>query len=104
LAQAAALAFGNPAPGAPTGLSPEIALEHHSSKRLAPRGSPADRDVRAQGLRRGRHLECNTFDQWGVEHGKTLARTLTPLMLESEHPADLDSSTLSLLARLRKHD
>ena len=46
----------------------------------------------------------NSFDQWGVEHGKTLARTLTPLLLESGDSADLDSSTLALLARLRRRD
>jgi glucose-6-phosphate isomerase len=46
----------------------------------------------------------NSFDQWGVEYGKTLARTLTPLLLERGGSADLDSSTLALLARLQKHD
>jgi glucose-6-phosphate isomerase len=46
----------------------------------------------------------NSFDQWGVEHGKVLARTLAPRLLEGGDAADLDASTRSLLARLRKHD
>ncbi len=106
LAQAAALAFGNPAPGAAyrtlPGNRPSSTIV---LKRLAPRGlgqliAMYEHKVFVEGV----IWNVNTFDQWGVEHGKTLARTLTPLMLESEHPADLDSSTLSLLARLRKHD
>jgi glucose-6-phosphate isomerase len=46
----------------------------------------------------------NSFDQWGVEHGKTLARTLAPRLLGSGEAADLDSSTRALLERLRKRD
>jgi len=46
----------------------------------------------------------NSFDQWGVEHGKTLAHTLAPRLLGSTEAADLDSSTRALLERLRKRD
>jgi glucose-6-phosphate isomerase len=46
----------------------------------------------------------NSFDQWGVEHGKNLARTLLPRLLEGGDAAGLDASTRSLLARLRRRD
>jgi glucose-6-phosphate isomerase len=46
----------------------------------------------------------NSFDQWGVEYGKTLARTLAPLLADGGRSAGLDSSTLALLARLQKRD
>jgi glucose-6-phosphate isomerase len=44
----------------------------------------------------------NSFDQWGVEMGKRLARTLLPRLLEGGDAASLDGSTRALLARLRK--
>lgn len=44
----------------------------------------------------------NSFDQWGVELGKSLAQTLTPALKTGENPPDSDSSTRALLARLRK--
>jgi len=106
LAQAAALAFGNPVPGAAhrtlPGNRPSSTIV---LKRLAPRAlgqliAMYEHKVFVEGI----IWNINSFDQWGVEHGKTLARTLTPLLLESGRPADLDSSTLTLLARLRKHD
>jgi len=42
----------------------------------------------------------NSFDQWGVELGKVLAKELAP-RLESGDVAGLDASTAGLLARLR---
>ncbi|HYT85991.1 MAG TPA: hypothetical protein VEK81_06115, partial [Burkholderiales bacterium] len=42
----------------------------------------------------------NSFDQWGVEHGKNLARAL----LKGEKSTELDSSTRLLLARMRGRD
>jgi glucose-6-phosphate isomerase len=46
----------------------------------------------------------NSFDQWGVEHGKNLARTLLPGLVEGAQTSGLDASTRGLLARLLKRD
>jgi glucose-6-phosphate isomerase len=43
----------------------------------------------------------NSFDQWGVEHGKVLARGLLPRILQGGEAPELDASTRTLLARLR---
>ena len=42
----------------------------------------------------------NSFDQWGVELGKVLARDIEP-RLASGDVAGLDASTAGLIARLR---
>ena len=44
----------------------------------------------------------NSFDQWGVELGKVLARDIEP-RLESGDVSGLDGSTAGLLGRLRQH-
>jgi len=44
----------------------------------------------------------DSFDQWGVELGKTLGARLLPLLepgAESSLPADIDASTAGLLRR-----
>jgi glucose-6-phosphate isomerase len=41
----------------------------------------------------------NSFDQWGVEHGKQMAREILPKMLAGE--GDFDASTDGLLAAIR---
>lgn len=41
----------------------------------------------------------NSFDQWGVEHGKQMARDILPKMLSGE--GDFDASTDGLLAAIR---
>ncbi|MBI4988088.1 MAG: glucose-6-phosphate isomerase [Rhodocyclales bacterium] len=41
----------------------------------------------------------NSFDQWGVEHGKQMARELLPKMLTGE--GEFDASTAGLLAAIR---
>ena len=106
LAQAAALAFGNPVPDAPhkalPGNRPSSTL---LLRRLAPRElgelvAMYEHKVFVEGV----IWNLNSFDQWGVEHGKTLARTLAPRFLGSTKAADLDSSTRALLERLRKRD
>jgi glucose-6-phosphate isomerase len=106
LAQAAALAFGNPTPGRAyrtlPGNRPSSTIV---LKRLAPQAlgqliAMYEHKVFVEGI----IWNINSFDQWGVEHGKTLARALTPLLLESGRSAELDSSTLTLLARLRRSD
>nr|WP_081536047.1 glucose-6-phosphate isomerase [Rhodovulum sp. P5] len=43
-------------------------------------------------------LGINSFDQWGVELGKELAKSLEPMLAGAEPPADLDGSTRQLLA------
>jgi glucose-6-phosphate isomerase len=43
----------------------------------------------------------NSFDQWGVEMGKRVARTLLPRVLQGGDDPELDASTRALLARLR---
>lgn len=43
----------------------------------------------------------NPFDQWGVERGKQLARTLMPVLAGSESDAGLDPSTRALIRRYR---
>jgi glucose-6-phosphate isomerase len=46
--------------------------------------------------------DINSFDQWGVELGKTLATRLLPMVAGETPPADnLDSSTQGLVARFR---
>jgi glucose-6-phosphate isomerase len=42
----------------------------------------------------------NSFDQWGVELGKVLARDIEP-RLQSGDTSGLDASTAGLLRRLR---
>jgi len=41
----------------------------------------------------------NSFDQWGVEHGKQMAREILPKLLTGE--GEFDSSTAGLLAAIR---
>jgi glucose-6-phosphate isomerase len=42
----------------------------------------------------------NSFDQWGVELGKALAKRIVP-ELTGDAPPDHDSSTNALIARYR---
>jgi glucose-6-phosphate isomerase len=102
LAQSSALAFGNPAPDAPHKALPG---DRPSStlllKRLTPRAlgeliALYEHKVFVEGA----IWNLDSFDQWGVEHGKVLARTLLPRLIEGGEAAELDSSTRALLARL----
>jgi glucose-6-phosphate isomerase len=106
LAQSAALAFGNPSADAPhkalPGNRPSSTL---LLKRLSPRAlgelvALYEHKVFVEGAL----WNLNSFDQWGVEHGKNLARTLLPGSIEGGSVAGLDSSTRMLLARLRGRD
>ncbi|MEA2355822.1 MAG: glucose-6-phosphate isomerase, partial [Solirubrobacteraceae bacterium] len=46
--------------------------------------------------------QVNSFDQWGVELGKVLARKIIPeLQATGEPPLDHDSSTNALIRRYR---
>ena len=106
LAQAAALAFGNPVPGAPHKALPgnrpssTVLLRRLAPRELGELIAMYEHKVFVEGV----IWNLNSFDQWGVEHGKTLARTLAPRLLGSGEAADLDSSTRALLERLRKRD
>jgi glucose-6-phosphate isomerase len=106
LAQGAALAFGDPAPGAPHKALPgnrpssTVLLERFTPRALGALIALYEHKVFAEGV----IWNLNSFDQWGVEHGKNLARTLLPRLLEGADTAGLDASTRGLLARLRKHD
>lgn len=44
----------------------------------------------------------NAFDQWGVELGKKLSKTLFSALNASEPPADLDSSSRGLITTIRE--
>ncbi|MEE2681401.1 MAG: glucose-6-phosphate isomerase [Planctomycetota bacterium] len=45
----------------------------------------------------------NSFDQWGVELGKVLAKKIIPELTQSEPVTDHDSSTNQLINRYREH-
>jgi glucose-6-phosphate isomerase len=102
LAQAAALAFGDPRPDAPhkalPGSRPSsvIVLKQLAPHALGELIAMYEHKVFVEGV----VWNVNSFDQWGVEHGKTLARAL----LDGGRTADLDSSTRALLARLLGRD
>jgi len=106
LAQSAALAFGAPAPGAPHKTLPgnrpssTLVLKSLTARALGALIALYEHKVFAEGV----IWNLNSFDQWGVEHGKNLARALLPKLLEGADTAGLDASTRGLLARLRKRD
>jgi len=106
LAQGAALAFGNPAPGAPHKTLPgnrpssTLLLERLTPRALGSLIALYEHKVFVEGA----IWNLNSFDQWGVEHGKNLALTLLPRLIEGADTAGLDASTRGLLARLRKRD
>ncbi len=113
-AQGEALAFGRPADevraeGTPEAIVPHkvFAGNHPSNTILAHRLTPAilgalvalyEHSVFTQGVIWG----INSFDQWGVELGKVLARKIIPeLQSPDEPPLDHDSSTNALIRRYR---
>jgi glucose-6-phosphate isomerase len=115
LAQTKALAFGRTAEevaadGTPAALVPHKVMPGNrpSSTILAPKLTPSvlgqlvalyEHTVFVEGTVWG----IDSFDQWGVELGKVMARELAPL-LTAESPPDLsgqDSSTASLARRYR---
>ena len=113
-AQTAALAFGKTedevrAEGTPDWLVPHRVFDgnHPSTTLLAERLTPAalgalvalyEHSVFTQGA----IWNIDSFDQWGVELGKTLAQRIAP-ELEVEEQPDLrhDSSTNELIRRYR---
>jgi len=115
LAQPRALAFGRTAEevaaeGTPPELVPHKVMPGNrpSSVILAPRLTPSvlgqlvalyEHRVLTQGVVWG----VDSFDQWGVELGKVMANELAPLITSTDPPdtSSLDSSTATLLARMR---
>jgi glucose-6-phosphate isomerase len=114
-AQTEALAFGKTraeveAEGVPTHQVPHrvFAGNHPSNTILAPRLTPG---VLGQLIALYEHRvftmgaiwDINSFDQWGVELGKVLAKRITP-ELEATDPPELahDSSTNALIRRYRE--
>ncbi len=106
LAQSAALAFGDAAPAAPhktlPGNRPSNLL---LLRRLTPRAlgqliALYEHKVFVAGV----IWNLNSFDQWGVEHGKSLAQTLLPRLLDGSDASGVDPSTLTLLRRLRERN
>ena len=51
----------------------------------------------------GAMLGINSFDQWGVELGKELAKSLEPLVAGEGDPDAADPSTASILAFMGRH-
>jgi glucose-6-phosphate isomerase len=113
-AQTAALAFGRTAEevaaeGTPPAVVPHKVMpgNHPTTSILAPKLTPStlgqlvalyEHIVFTEGTVWG----IDSFDQWGVELGKVMARQLTPLLTAAEAPAgDQDSSTNALIARYR---
>jgi glucose-6-phosphate isomerase len=111
LAQSAALAFGKTeaearaelqAAGVPADRSPRCCRTRCSpaTSRPPPAAAPqplppghAAGAVRAQGVRAGRGVGINSFDQWGVELGKQLAGRLLPALCGEVGTEGLDPST-----------
>jgi glucose-6-phosphate isomerase len=116
LAQSSVLAFGRTpeevaADGTPAELVPHKVMPGNrpSSTVLAPELTPSvlgqlvalyEHTVFVEGTVWG----IDSFDQWGVELGKAMARQLAPLLTSDDEPdlSDQDSSTASLVRHYRK--
>jgi len=113
-AQTAALAFGRTAEEVAADGTPPHVVPHKvmpgnrpTTSILAPKLTPStlgqlvalyEHTVFAQGVIWG----IDSFDQWGVELGKVMAKELAPLLEEdAPPPAGLDSSTSELIKRYR---
>ena len=115
LAQSKVLAFGRSAEevaadGTPAGLVPHKVMPGNrpSSTILAPKLTPSvlgqlvalyEHTVFTEGVVWG----IDSFDQWGVELGKVMAKQLAPVLTDAEAPdlSDQDSSTAALARRYR---
>ena len=51
----------------------------------------------------GAMLGINSYDQWGVELGKELAKRLEPIVADGADASALDGSTQALVAEIRTH-
>jgi glucose-6-phosphate isomerase len=103
VAQSAALAFGSPAPSAPHKALPgnrpssTLLLERYSPRVLGQLIALYEHKVFVEGV----IWNIDSFDQWGVEQGKNLARTLLPKLVDGGEVSGIDPSTGALLRRLR---
>jgi glucose-6-phosphate isomerase len=113
-AQTAALAFGRTAEevaadGTDAAVVPHKVMpgNHPTTAILAPKLTP---NTLGQLVALYEHIVftegtiwgIDSFDQWGVELGKVMAKQLAPLLTSTEAPAgDQDSSTEALIARYR---
>lgn len=113
LAQSSALAFGKTEQEVlAEGVSPEVAPHKvmegnrpsttYMAESLTPFTLGAlvalyEHSVFTQGVIWG----IGSFDQWGVELGKVLAKKVLPLLVEGAKDDSLDASTISLAARYR---
>ena len=114
-AQAKVLAFGRTAEevaadGTPPALVPHKVMpgNHPSSTIMAPQLTPSvlgqlvalyEHTVFTEGAVWG----IDSFDQWGVELGKVMAKQLAPALIAAAvaRPAGQDSSTAALVRRYR---
>jgi glucose-6-phosphate isomerase len=115
-AQSSALAFGRTAEEVAADGTPPETVPHKvmpgnrpSSTILAPRVSPSvlgqlvalyEHTVFVEGSIWG----IDSFDQWGVELGKVMARKLAPALTDADAPdlGDYDASTAQLIRRYRR--
>ncbi len=113
-AQTAALAFGRTreqveAEGTPADVVPHKVMpgNHPTTSILAPKLTP---NTLGQLVALYEHIVftegtiwgIDSFDQWGVELGKVMAKQLAPLLTSKDAPAqDQDSSTNALISRFR---
>jgi glucose-6-phosphate isomerase len=115
LAQAAVLAFGKTAEevaaeGVPVDLVAHKVMPGNRpssmivGKRLDPKTlgrlvALYEHSVFTQGVVWG----INSFDQWGVELGKAMAKKIVPLLTGEASEEGLDSSTIALARQYREH-
>jgi glucose-6-phosphate isomerase len=113
IAQSSALAFGKTA----AEVAAEGVPEHLVSAKVMPGNRPSNTivaevlDPRTLGrlvalyehsvFTQGVVWGIDSFDQWGVELGKVLARKLTPMLVDGTQVAGFDSSTYALAAKYR---
>jgi glucose-6-phosphate isomerase len=113
-AQTQALAFGKTAEevraeGVAEDLVPHKTFRggHPTTTVLAPELSPSvlgqlialyEHKVFVQGA----VWDIDSFDQWGVELGKVLAKRIEPALIEGAEVPDLDASTRALVAKYRE--
>jgi glucose-6-phosphate isomerase len=112
-AQTGALAFGRTAEqvaaeGVPASLVPHKVMHgnHPTTTIIAPKLTPS---VLGQLIALYEHIvftqgtvwEINSFDQWGVELGKVLAKRVEPALTEGADVPGLDPSTTALVATYR---
>lgn len=74
-----------------------LALDRMSPYNLGMLAAAYEHKIFVQGL----IWQINSFDQWGVEYGKAIARSLLPLLEDGEE-TDTDSATAGLAAYFRR--